>query len=144
MFLKPSSTRGASRSNSGDRIRWGLRWGAYYSVILTAWVTLLWLLRGSRPFEGQSVTLVAVVTLYVVGGPVTGAIVGLLLPFARSGLGAAITGIVAAIPISVMAIATVGGFPPWTTRHSIASALMAVTGGALAGYVFRAFLSDDP
>jgi hypothetical protein len=110
---------------------------------LIGWVVLIWLLRGSEPFERKGVTFLAVVVLYLVGGPVTGAIVGLLRPVAKSGLGAAITGVVAAIPVSVMAIAAVGGFPPWTRQHTFASIVMAVVGGAMGGYMFRAFLSDE-
>jgi len=138
----------ASRSKSsppsiGNRVLWGIRWGAAYSAVLVAWVVFLWLVRGSEPFDRRGVTFLAVVIVYVVGGPVTGAVVGLLLPFAKSSLGAALTGIVAAIPVTVIIIATVAGFPPWTRAHTISSILMAVFGGGGAGYMFRTFLSND-
>lgn len=143
MFLSPAGHRIDASSRIGTRLRWGVRWGVYYTVVLVAWVGLIWLLRGSDPFERQGVTLLAVLTLYVVAGPVTGGMVGLLLPLAKSALGAAITGVVAAVPVSVMTIATVGGFPPWTRQHTISTILMAVVGGALGGYMFRRVLSDD-
>jgi len=144
MPLATGSARAAGSRPLRDRLLWGVRWGAYYSAVLIAWVSFVWLVRGSEPFQRQGVSWFAVVLIYAIGGPVTGVIVGILLPLASSGSGAAITGIVAAIPVSVITIATVGGFPPWTPTHTFSAILMAVLGGAMGGWMFRAVLSEDP
>ncbi len=125
----------------GTRVLWGLRWGLYYAAVLAAWITLIRLLRGTEPLERQGVTFVEVLVLYALGGPITGALVGILLPFTKSGMGAALVGIVAAIPVSVATIWTVADIPTWTRFHTFATIGMAVFGGAMCGFMFRAWLS---
>jgi hypothetical protein len=124
----------------GSRILWGVRWGVYYAAVLVAWITLIRIVRGTEPFQRQGVAFTQVLLLYVLGAPITGAIVGILFPFTRTATGAAVVGVVAAIPVSFATITMVADQPPGTKVHTFATIMMAVSGGAMCGVMLRAWL----
>lgn len=85
---------------SEGRIRIGLEWGASFAAVYSAYVTLLWLLRGEGPFERADTTLGKVILAYFLAGLVGGAVFGLLLPMGRNRWGAALLGFLVALPVT--------------------------------------------
>jgi hypothetical protein len=73
-------------------LRWGLGAGLFFACFFSAWVAVVYLFRGSAPFEARSVTLLSTVARYFGGGLLAGAIVGLLRSLTRWRLGAMAVG----------------------------------------------------
>jgi hypothetical protein len=68
-----------------------------FSALYILYVTGLYLLNGDSQFKKLHITFIEVVSSYLVGGIIGGAVVGLLLPLTRRRSGAILVGIVAGI-----------------------------------------------
>lgn len=80
-------------------VKGALRIAVIYSLI----AVVGYVLRGDELRAQLHVGLVPVLAVYLVGACVSGSIVGLMLPIAqRSGLGAAVVGFIAMLPISAV------------------------------------------
>ncbi len=110
----------------------GLWYGRAYAVV----ALLLWVLFGPDRFSRLHVTILGVVSMYLVGGGLAGAIVGVLSPVAgRSRLGRVVIGIVAALPfclIGIMVMLPRGDWSRYLVPSVAASALLLGIGGAMA------------
>ena len=108
-MMKASTVR---RRPPAERIRWGVSYGVFFGLIYTAIAVAMWIMMPVGQ-DAPALELAAIIAIYVLGGVVAGAIVGLMLPLARSRLGAAGVGAVAMFPIAMAVIGMRAG-PVWT------------------------------
>ena len=73
-FNEPSVTR---------RVAWGVRWGAALASVFALVALIQYGLQGDALQRSSRLSLGDIVSIYVVGGVVGGAIVGIILPLAR-------------------------------------------------------------
>jgi hypothetical protein len=85
-------------------VRWGVTWGLRLALLFSAWVAFLMLANRSlilRVSGVHPVNGLQVIGIYVGGGIGGGIVVGLLRPLSRWALGAALLGLLAALPFAV-------------------------------------------
>lgn len=107
-------------------------------LVFCAWVIVLIVLNGSFTLKlqnGHAVNAFAAFALYFFGGPIAGAIVGLLLPLMKSLPGALLVGYVAAIPVAIGCVFIVKGFTPWDSTSTIVAAGTALIGPVAVFFV---------
>ena len=97
-----------------SRVRWGARWGFKFALGLVAWAIGVFIVVGAAPFESVGASVLAVTMMYLAGGVLGGAVVGLALPWVRSRVGAYVVGVLAGIPFGSMAVGAVTSFRPWS------------------------------
>lgn len=114
----------------------GIGAGLAIAICLCFYAGILYLFRGPKPFESNGTTLGTVILLYLVGGTVAGAVLGLLFPFTRWRWGAALVGFVAAMPVFVIFRFALEGFTPWTKGDTIVMSVWALTLGSTVGWIF--------
>lgn len=130
--LGPASAKNEIRMVNSRRdiladVRRGVRGGLAFAALYSLWISGIYLLQGSRPFEELHVTFISAVVLYVVIGVVAGAIVGLLLPLTSSRVGAYLVGVIAAVPVAVGIGVGASGTPnQWDYTDWGATAIMAI------------------
>ena len=73
--------------------------GAVFAVLCSLWVGLILLLQGTGPFDRLGLSPLVCVGVYFLVGPLGGALVGLLLPLARSMIGSMFIGFVGVLPL---------------------------------------------
>lgn len=131
------------RSLSQDLVL-GIGGGLAIALLLCVYAAILYLLRGAESFVANDVTLGAAISVYIVGGVIAGAVVGVLLPITRWRWGAALVGFLAAMPVFAIVRALLEGFRPWTSVDTIVMILWALTLGSSVGWIYwRIFHSDD-
>ena len=121
---------------------WGASYGVLFGLIYAAIAVVMWIMLPAD-HAAEAIELAVVIAIYICGGIVTGAIVGMMLPLARSRWGAAGVGAVAIFPVAVAVIGMRAG-PVWAWSSvewwsTIISAL-ALGGGAGA----QSPLTDSP
>jgi hypothetical protein len=94
----------------GRNVLWGLRNGALFGLIFSAWAVVELFVGGPETFSRQGTSFVEVIGLYLVGGSFAGAIVGMLRPFAYHRLGAAVVGFFSALPLAIGTKLMLSGF----------------------------------
>ena len=102
------------RDGLASRLRWGATWGLRYGAVYTIVALLAVVLGGTRLLDRAGVSLLGVLLLYLAGGPLIGALIGLLRPVADTDLGAIVVGIVATVPLMAGVALAKGEFPPWS------------------------------
>jgi hypothetical protein len=65
----------------------------------SAWVLLVFLVRGNAPFEHHRVSLLGSIGMYFVAGTLAGLVLGVLLPLTRWVLGAAVVSFIVAFVV---------------------------------------------
>lgn len=121
-------------------IQWGLSWGAALASLFALYVIVLFLLRGSEPFDGLGVSLSAVLSVYFFGGLAGGAVVGLLRPMATSCFASMAIGILVAAPIASGIVFSLAGPPShWGDSHIFAAVFMTLLYGIGGGYIAWTF-----
>jgi hypothetical protein len=83
------------------RLRWGVRNGLGISLVYVAFVALQFILNANMRATYAD-TLVPIVGVYLIGGCVGGAMVGLLLPFIRSRTACGIVGALVILPMAIL------------------------------------------
>lgn len=84
-----------------SRLRWGVRNGAGIALIYVLFATLQFVFNANvRSAHGDA--LVAIATVYLIGGCLGGAIVGLLLPFIRSRAACGMVGFLVILPMAIL------------------------------------------
>jgi hypothetical protein len=125
----------------------GVKWGLGAAGVLCAWVTVVALVNlvvnGSLTLRGrgQEYHILAIIAAYVVGGAVTGAIVGALRPLLRWKFGAAVVGAMAAVPLVGITVAR-SGFTSWEAADTFGVVFGALVLGGGGGLILRAFLLE--
>jgi len=84
-----------------------------------------------------------VVVVYLVGGSAAGIATGILLPLARWTAGAALVGIVAAVPLGYFGLRAIGGAAPWGREDTLVLAIFALAFGGPAGMLYREIFLDS-
>jgi hypothetical protein len=121
-------------ANRTSNVRWGVTRGLFVAVLYCLWVSAVYVIRGTEPFDRQGISYAALVTTYIVVGVLAGAIVGTLRPLARSKLGAFGIGFAAAVPISGgLAIALFGAPLKWGAGGFTVVAIYAALVGLFIG-----------
>ncbi|HEX5438980.1 MAG TPA: hypothetical protein VFW98_17645 [Gemmatimonadaceae bacterium] len=123
-----------------QNLGWGVRWGLKFAVVYSAFALIALLFGGAAVFQHSGTTFVFAIGLYFAAGLVAGAIVGVLRPVTRGPIGAAIVGVIAAIPICVLTRFSIDR-SPWTIADTIAWSALAVLWGAPCGYFAKRIAS---
>lgn len=93
-------------------------------------------LDGPQTFTRYHETFAQIETLYLVGGTVAGAIVGLLRRIAGNPLGAAFTGFVAFAPVALGYRVQTEGFAPWSRADTWMLIVVCLGLGCLPALIF--------
>lgn len=125
-------------ARGAQNLRWGIRGGLVIAVVYCIWVTAVFLIQGSGPFERQGVTLLSVILTYLGVGATAGGVVGLLRPLTSHRLGAYLAGITAGIPVAVGLAICVRGFPSqWDFADRMLVPVFSVIAGVVIGSELR-------
>jgi hypothetical protein len=73
--------------------------GVAFATICSLWVGLIVLFRGTGAFERAGVSPLMAVGVYFLVGPLSGTLIGLMLPLARSMIGSMLVGFVGVLPL---------------------------------------------
>jgi hypothetical protein len=85
-----------------ERVKDYSRIGFWIGLGLSAYAIVLFLIRGSKPFDALETSVVTVCLAYLFGGVLGGAIYGLLEPFTSTFIGSVIVGGLTASPFSFL------------------------------------------
>ena len=117
-------------------MRWGAGAGFLLGCVYSVIALVIHATKGREPFEANDASLASVLFVYLGGGVVGGAIIGLLRPLAKWRFGAVIMGIAAMLPISLgVNLAVSPGISEWTIHNVNKTLLVAIILGGLGGYV---------
>ena len=117
-------------------VAWGVGWGLVLAAILLIAASLVYL----AAFIGAAsvgLSFWRLVLVYLGGGLLGGLVVGLLRPLTRSHLGAALVGVVAAVPVGVGVRLLRNGLAPWSDKDTWALAIFALALGGVVGWRYR-------
>lgn len=98
-------------------VQWGVLWGLYLAAAFTVIAAIPALIRAvTGPATGwqKGVTFLEIIGVYLFGGVVAGAIVGLLRGATKWWLGRRVVGIIASVPIMFAVRVAVYGPHGWT------------------------------
>ena len=95
---------------------WGVGLGVLFGVILALLGVLILVTKGSEAVGRVGASPRAITAGYLLGGAMAGAVVGLLRPIASRPFGAALVGMVAAVPVSVLFQIILGEATSLTSR----------------------------
>ena len=119
-------------------LRWGVAWGGRVGVALALFGVVVIGLRvigaGGEPGGPLLLGLLSWISWYIIGGLVTGGIVGLLRPLGGNRMGAALVGFLAALPLSFGTYALLVGVGRFSAPVTIVSLITAGAGG-IAGLI---------
>ena len=114
--------------------------GVAIGSLLSAYALIVYLIGGAAPFIRNGTTFVDSVALYYVGGTLGGLAVGLLLPFLKGRVGAAVGGAVAMLPVYGAAAYALEG--PAGLRNWPVYAVCALVVGVPVGLTYRRMFGD--
>lgn len=90
----------------------GLLWGVAVALVLSLWVTIIYLVGGSEPFLENGTTYGETVLLYVAAGVLVGVLFGLARPWIRGHWSAAVFGFVGGCMLFSLISLAAGGYDP--------------------------------
>jgi hypothetical protein len=126
MHRTPTSLRG--------NLIWGVGLGLAFAAVYSLYVTVLYLIEGSQPFERLHTSLLMVIAAYAFGGVTAGAIVGVMRPYLRIRLVAILVGILAAVFVFFGVGVAADGMPwRWTRNAWLSTAICSLLLGSFAG-----------
>ena len=113
------------------------------AVFYSLYVSVVYLFRGPRPFEGLGITFVGAVVLYFAGRAFAGAVVGVLWPLTRRRAGAGIVAGVAAFIVYGLAGTFTSGAPlRWGHVDWITTTILGVVWTIAGAFYF--YQAPDP
>ncbi len=125
-------------SDLQSNIELGATRGVTIGALFSVGALVMVLARGAGVLEGYRIGLLGLITYNLVGGAVTGAIVGSLLPLAiRNSLSAAAVGFIAMLPASVVGMFLVTPPNEWREVVPLGSLASAALLGGLGGPLLR-------
>lgn len=125
--------------------RWGIVGGLVVAAIYSVWIIILMFVQGSVTLtvRGQEqVNGVVVIASYLVGGVGGGAVVGILRPLLARKAGAAIVGVIAAIPMILAVRVVLRGFQPWDSEDAVVLGISCVILGVFGGLILWGVLHE--
>ena len=125
----------------------GIKWGLVMAALLCTWVAVLALVSGNLVFRsrnGESLHVLIIIALYVIGGITTGALVGGLRRLLQWRAGAVGLGMVAVIPFGAGVLAARNGFTEWGRTEGISLVIIAMVFGGAGGLIMREFVRPPP
>lgn len=130
----PLDMRYMSEGDRLDNALLGVFYGICVAVIFVAYIVILYVTVGSKPFDRLNVTLVEILGLYLFGGIIGGAIGGYFYHNAETRWGSALVGIITLIPLSIGASLLI---PGWESLSQVIleGLLYAVIVGGPAGVI---------
>ncbi len=102
------------KQSLGHNVGSGARAGLIGGALLAAWATFVFVIHGAAPFQSRHLTYGTTVVVYLMGGTISGAIVGALRPLARYDIGVPVIGIAAALPALVLLRIATKGIVGWS------------------------------
>ena len=122
--------------------------GAFFGLVLglmySALALVIYLTRGSEPFEANEITLFSTVMIYLLGGLLGGSLMGLLSPLSRTRPGSIAVGMLAFLPVTLgFAFISEGAPSRWDNAVVFASMMTAVLLGGWTGYLFWGWFRRD-
>ena len=103
---------------------------------LTVFAGLLLAVRGPKVLGQQNLTFGSIAALYLLGGGFGGLLLGLLRPLVKWRWGAALTGILIAIPFGLGIRLLDTGLSPWSTEDSLVLTFFSIGLGAPLGWIY--------
>jgi hypothetical protein len=134
---------GAPRRDLVQDLGWGIFWGLAFALILTIVLVVLYAVNGAELFESHDTTFAGVVAVYFGGGLVGGAVVGLLRPLTHWRWGAAVVGVLAAMPIGLAGRLLRYGFDPWGPKDTFTLVVFALALGGTVGWIYWGMFRSD-
>jgi len=125
-----------------DHVRTGAKWGLAMGTILSAWALLLALIQRSASFHyssGESISVLAVVPIYIGTGLFAGALFGAMIKFVSSRIVAALLGMIVTAPFEAAVLMTRTDYAGWSRVETLAVIIMPVVFGIPAGLILRGF-----
>lgn len=127
-----------NRSSLKRDLRWGTTGGLSIAVVYCVWVLIIYMLRGSDPFEQAGVSLPMVLITYLGVGLVSGMVVGLLRPLTRWTVGAYAVGLAAGVPFGLGLVVCIQGSPDrWDWATWMGLPILILISGLVIGYELR-------
>lgn len=111
-MTRNSQQQQRKKTTTAQNARWGANHGLAIGIVFVLWAIVLRITTGQRAFAANHTTFGAVVLLYLLGGPVAGALVGLCRPITRRLPGALLAGVIAGVPVAVAGRLALVGFQP--------------------------------
>ena len=123
------------------RVRRGAQVGLGLGALLATWALLVAAVTHTTEFRnryGVSYSVWSIVPTYIIGGGVTGGLVGSLSRLLRYAIGAALVGMISVTPIAAAILATRSGFTGWSRLDTVTLVMFSVCFGIPGGLVVRA------
>lgn len=127
------SRRGALRSRAHTGAMSGLTVGVVFSLL----ATLDYASRGNEAFVSRGTSYGALVSTYLVGYPLAGVLAWMMMPIARSAMGAMFVGAVSVLPLMAGVRLAFWGVASWGTMDELLFGLGIVTGAYFAWAAHR-------
>lgn len=125
------------------RVSQGIRWGVGLGVILSAWAAFLAVLSGSTDLHGKGgdvISLWWIIAIYLLGGAIVGALIGVTMPLFRWRVVAGLVGCVSAMILGAGVITGLSTFDAWSRTERVALPLFGIAFGIPGGLIVRGFL----
>ena len=88
------------RSPDKRNTLWGIRYGGIFGLLYSAWAIVIFLVGGQEAFARRGTTVGEVIVLYLAGGAIASAIVGMLRPLMYHRPGAALVCFLSVVPLA--------------------------------------------
>src|SRR5689334_9034589 len=106
-----SNALARSRFELKADLRWGLKGAFSFAAVYCGWVIIVFLVRGTGPFDHLGVTFLGVELMYVATAAIGGVLVGALRPLTASTAGAYFVGILAGVILITGTTILLSGMP---------------------------------
>jgi hypothetical protein len=118
-----------------------------FAVLYSVWIVILMVIHRSHilPLDhGEPADGFVVILSYFFAAVCVGTVMGLLRPALRTATGAAVTGVIAAVPVAVGFRIGMEGFARWTSIDVYTIATFAVAMGVMGGLILWNIFSEPP
>lgn len=127
--------------NLRTRLITGARIGFYCGLALSAYVIVVLALGGGGQAHRANLGAIGVLLVYLIGGPVAGAVAVSLKPFAKNWLGYVLSATVVCIPVGLMVGMVAVPWDRWPRDLFLVTGILILAfgpaTGTIAWYVFR-------